>query len=52
MEEKLCVCGHNVTDHEDHDFYIHECNACDCPQFLDVDKPNTQTANLPPDEVA
>lgn len=35
-----CVCGHNIHDHEDSDFDIHECNAnnCNCQQFLDADE--------------
>lgn len=39
-EERLCVCGHDIWEHEDYDLDIHECNhtGCDCQQFKDADE--------------
>lgn len=37
-KERPCVCGHDIWEHEDYDFDIHECNhdGCGCKQFLDA----------------
>ena len=39
IEERLCVCGHDIYEHDDYDFNTHECNhlGCGCLQFRDVE---------------
>jgi hypothetical protein len=36
---RICVCGHDIWEHEDYDFDIRECNhsGCECKQFKDAD---------------
>lgn len=34
--DRLCTCGHNIYAHDDMDGDTHECQLCECEQFVDV----------------
>ena len=37
--DRLCACGHNVYAHDDDEGGTHECQLCDCVQFVDEEEP-------------
>jgi hypothetical protein len=47
MQPRPCVCGHDIREHEDHHFDIHECthNGCECQQFRDADEDRRNDIN-------